>query len=141
MAIISNVRNDGKSYITTGPKNANSYNVSPVNFVATASPGTKITVKDSGNYEYFNAAQTSAGTDLIVLDTALPVGTEIWFYCISACKVIPTSGDSNTINGGTNGQGISLVATNLYSFNKTSPTTWICGQTVPAGTFSAPVPS
>lgn len=139
MARISNVRNDGKGWVTTGNKQVNSYNVSPANFVATAA-GTVIGVKFVDNFDYFQAVQTSASTDLIILDTALPVGTEVQFYCVSACKVIPTSGDSNTINGGLNSQGINMTANNLYQFNKTSPTTWICGQTVPAGTFSAPTP-
>lgn len=141
MAIISNVRNDGNPAVTTGPRKVNSYNVSPANFVATASPGTVITNKDIANFDYFNVVQTSAGTDLIVLSTLFPVGTEIWFYCVSACKVIPTSGDSNTINAGTNGQGITMAAGSLYSFNKTSATTWVCGATSAAGAFTAPTPA
>lgn len=139
MAQISNVRNDGKGYVTTGPKKANSYNVSPVNLVAVPSPGTSLTIKDNANFDFFNAAQTSAGTDLIILDSAHEVGTEVLLFCVSACKVGSTASSGIGINGGTDAQVITMAANSTYRFLKVSATNWICNAFSSAGAVTAPV--
>jgi hypothetical protein len=138
MAIISNVRNDGKGFVKVGPKKANSYNVSPVNFVATASPGTALTIVDVANYDFFNAAQTSAGTDLIILDSGLEVGTELYLFCVSACKVGCTASSGIGINGGTDSQVITLVANSTYRLFKVNSTNFICEALTLAGVRSVP---
>ena len=145
MAIISNVRNDGNPAVTTGPKKVNSLNVYPLNFVATASPGTPLTGNFTANYDFFNVAQTSAATDLIVFSevlapngqSVLPVGTVLYLYCVSACKVIGAG--TNTFNGGTTVQGITMAAGSLYEYVKTTATAWIVGAYSAAGAFTAPV--
>ncbi len=146
MAIISNVRNDGNSAVTTGPKKVNSLNVAPYTIIAVASPnGRVLTAVDIANYDWFNAAQTSAATDQIILSEAvdskgnpqLPIGTIIDFYCVSSCKVLGQG--TNTINGGTNVQGITMAAGSSYEFLKTTATTWVCSAQSAAGAYSAPI--
>ena len=141
MAQISNVRNDGFGYVTTGPKQANSYNVSPVNLVATASPGTILHKKDLANFDFFNAVQTSASTDQIQLNTSISVGAEVWIYCVSACKVGTISGSGITINGGTDAQLVTLAVGSIYRFLKTSATTFICNAFDASAAMTAPTPA
>lgn len=141
MPIINNVRNNGKGYVTTGEKKANSYTVSPVNFVATASPGTSLTIKDVANFDFFNVVQTSASTDLVILDSALEVGTEIELYCVSAVKVGSTASSGIGINGGTDAQVVTLAAGSLYTFVKTTATNIVCTAKSAAGAASAPTPA
>lgn len=150
MAQISNVRNDGNGAVTTGPKQVNSYNVAPYTVVATPSGnanqsvpaskgGSVITKTELANFEFFNVNQTSAATDLIVVAPNLPQGTEFQLYATAACKVIISGTD--TINGGTAGQGVTMAATNIYMLNKTSTSAWIVQQQVPAGTTTFPTPA
>lgn len=135
-----NVRTGGQPSITLGIKSAGSWNVAPSNLVAT-SAGTQMTISDIDNYEFFNAAQTSAATDLILLPTAAPVGTVINFFCVSACKVKAVAGTGIGTNGGTDAQGITLVANGLARFQRVSASNWIVTAFTSAGAVSAPTPA
>src|SRR5690348_4761617 len=89
--------NGGKPSIDAGSlKRVNAFNVYPSTIVATASTGTNLPLTHLDNYEWFNVAQTSAGTDFITLPAA-PVGSVIKLFAISACKV--QGQGSDTING------------------------------------------
>lgn len=141
MAVVSNVRNDGNPAVKTGPKKVNSFNVAPYNIVATPSPGTLITKVDVANYEFFNAVQTSASTDLIQLQSTIGIGDLVVFYCVSACKVGTVSGSGVTVNGGTDAQVITLAVGSMYEFRKTSATTWVCQATDASGAKTSPTPA
>jgi hypothetical protein len=120
--------------ITPGVKNINSGNVYPSTISATAS-GTTFDISLLSNYDHFNVAQTSAGTDFISLPTSIAVGTVIKLYAISACKVEATSG---TINGVAATTDITLAAGSLSTLQKVTSTAWILTQLAAAGTVSAP---
>lgn len=120
-------------------KRVNSYNVSPITVTATASAGTALDSQIYKNYEFFNTAQTSAGTDRIVLPAGLPVGTELWFSAASAHVI--AAGTGETVNGGTDGQAVAVAANGLIRFLKRSSTAWIANAFTSAGAISNPTPS
>lgn len=138
MAKISNVRNDGKGHITTGPKNANSYNVKPVNVVATSS-GATLAQSDLDNFDFFNVAQTSAGTDKIFLASGIDIGAEFRLYCVSACKVFPVASSGIGLNGGTDAQAVTLAAGSVYVFLKTIATNIVVQAIDASGVVTSPV--
>jgi hypothetical protein len=136
--------NGGNPGLKTGPYQVNSYDVRPTNVVAVATTGYTLNQEDLDNYNFFNAAQTSASTDLIILpsSTALcPVGTELWFFCVSACKVKAPASSGVGTNGGTDAQGITLAANSTYRFLRVSATNWICNAFSNAGAVTAPTAS
>jgi hypothetical protein len=120
--------------INSGTVNVNSGNVYGSNIVATAS-GTTFDISLLSNYDWFNVAQTSAGTDFISLPASIPVGTCIYLYAVSACKVEALT---MTINGVAASTDITLAASSLSLLRKTTSTTWILNQFAANGTPSAP---
>lgn len=150
MAKIYNVRNGGDPSISLGMKQIGGYNVFPITVVAT-STGTTIPLNAFQNYEWFNVAQTSAATDYIFLPTNvsptypnLPiagVGYELMVYAVSAMKVKPIVGSGQTINGGTNAQGISIPAGSYADFVQSSTNGWVCQLISATGVVTTPTPS
>ena len=129
--------NGGDPQIAAGSlKRVNSYNVAPTTIVATASAGTTMDTQAYKNYEWFNVAQTSAGTDFITLPAA-PVGTEFKFYAISACKVQGTASD--TINGVAPATDITLAAGSLSTIIRVTSTAWLLLHQASNGAVTAPV--
>ncbi len=129
--------NGGDPQIAAGSlKRVNSFNVAPITIVATASAGTTMDTQAYKNYEWFNVAQTSAGTDFITLPAA-PVGTVLMFYAISACKVQGTASD--TINGVAPTTDITLAAGSISEIIRTTATTWVLTHRTTAGVITAPV--
>jgi hypothetical protein len=128
--------NGGKPTIDAGSlKRVNSFNVYPSTIVATASTGTNLLRSYLDNYEWFNVAQTSAGTDFITLPDA-PVGTVIKLYAVSACKV--QGQGSDTINGVAPSTDITLAAASVSTLTKVTSTAWVLVQQSSAGVQSAP---
>jgi hypothetical protein len=128
--------NGGKPTIDAGSlKRVNSFNVYPSTIVATASTGTNLLRSYLDNYEWFNVAQTSAGTDFITLPDA-PVGTVIKLYAVSACKV--QGQGSDTINGVAPSTDITLAAASVSTLTKVTSTAWVLEQQSSAGVQSAP---
>jgi hypothetical protein len=134
---IYRIGNGGDGAIHAGSlKRANSFNVAPTTLVATASTGTTMDVNSHKNYEWYNVAQTSAGTDFITLP-ASPIGTVFVFYAISACKVQGTASD--TINGVAPSTDITLPAGSRSEIVRNTATTWTLTQYSAAGAVTAPI--
>lgn len=128
--------NGGKPTIDAGSlKRVNSFNVYPHTVVATATTGTNLSKALLDNYEWFNVAQTSAGTDFITLPDA-PIGTTIKLYAVSACKV--QGQGSDTINGVAPSTDISLAAGSISTLTKTTASAWVLMQQSSAGVVTAP---
>lgn len=135
------VRNGGNPAVKNGPIVVNSYNLKPETVVATAA-GTQLTLADTANYELIVAAQTSAGTDFILLPSAAPLGTLLVFLASSVCRIkAGATGSGLTINAGTDAQSVPLVVGARTEFRKQSATNWACMHVVAAGTITAPTPS
>jgi len=129
--------NGGKPSIDAGSlKRVNSFNVYPSTIVATASTGTNLSKSLLDNYEWFNVAQTSAGTDFITLPDA-PIGTVIVFYAISACKV--QGQGSDTINGVAPSTDITMAAGSRSTLVKNTATAWTLTHVAANGAVTAPV--
>jgi hypothetical protein len=128
--------NGGKPTIDAGSlKRVNSFNVFPSTVVATATTGTNLSRALIDNYEWFNVAQTSAGTDFITLPDC-PIGTVINLYAVSACKV--QGQGSDTINNVAPTTDITLAASSVSLLRKTTATAWILTQHSNAGVASSP---
>lgn len=142
--------NGGDPGIDAGSlKVANSFNVYPITVVATASAGTSLARNLTKNYEFFNVAQTSAPTDLVILPDC-PIGTVLHFYAISAVAIkAGATGSGLTINGGADSATLSVAATQLARFQKTTSTNWVAqivtaaaalaGQALSSPTLTTPV--
>lgn len=141
MAKIVNTRNNGNPAIRYGEVVVNSKNVSPTTKVAVATTGTLITVAEVDSFDFFNVAQTSAGTDLIRLASGLAVGTEIVIFAVSAVTVSCEASYGQGINGGTDAQGVALAVNTSSIFRKVSSTRWICTSFSTAGSVTAPTPA
>lgn len=129
--------NGGKPSIDAGSlKRVNAFNVYPSTIVATASTGTNLPLTHLDNYEWFNVAQTSAGTDFITLPAAA-VGSVIKLYAISACKV--QGQGSDTINNVAPSTDITLAAGSVSTLTKVSATAWLLVQQSSVGAVTAPV--
>lgn len=118
--------NGGDPGIDAGSlKRVNSFNVYPITIVATASAGTALGRVLTKNYEFFNVAQTSAGTDLVILPDC-PSGTVIHFYAISTVAIkAGANGSGLTINNGADTASLTVAATQLARFQKTTATNWV----------------
>jgi hypothetical protein len=141
MSKIVNSRNNGNPAIRFGEVLVNSKNVSPTTVVAVATTGTVIRQSDADAFDFFNVAQTSAGTDLIRLASNLPVGTTLEFFVVSAVTVRCEASSGQGINGGTDAQGVALTANTSAILRKVSATRWICTAFSTAGAVSNPTPA
>jgi hypothetical protein len=129
--------NGGKPSIDAGSlKRVNSFNVYPTTIVALASTGYTMPKTLTDNYEWFNVAQTSTGTDFITLPDSA-VGTTIVLYAISACKV--QGANSDTINGVAPATDITLAAGSRSHLVRNTATTWTLVQISSVGATTAPV--
>lgn len=143
MAKVYSTENGGYPQIQRGLKLVNSLNLAPVTIVATAA-GTQLTSNDIDNYELFTAAQTSAGTDLILLPNVAqaPIGTKVFFAAASIARIkAGANGSGLTINGAADTTSVPLVVGGLAEFTKMSATNWGCQQISSAGVISSPTPS
>lgn len=120
MAQIINLFNGGKKTRKTGVVNVNSSNVYPTTIVATASPGTPLSLDLLDSYEFFTGQQTSAATDRIILPEGARVGTEIIIQATNSFGVIKSGSD--TINGV--GTICTLTAGGTGVLRKVSATAW-----------------
>lgn len=134
MALIVNLFNRGKRSIKTGLVSVNSRNVWPSTILATPSPGTVISLAMLDSAERFNTAQTSAATDVIVVQAGAPVGTIVEMFASSAHRVQAASGE--TINGVTT--TITVAANALIIMRKTSATAWVLTHYASNGALTAP---
>jgi hypothetical protein len=121
--------------LTPGVKNINAGNVYGSTLVALATTGLTFDISLLSNYDWFNVAQTSAGTDFISLPASIAVGTVIKLYAISACKVEATGGNINGIAATTD---ITLAAASLSTLQKVTSTNWVLTQLSSAGAVTAP---
>lgn len=96
MVIYTNETSDRGS-IRQGFANVNSLNLSPTTITALAA-GRAITKAEWDGYDMFNVAQTSAGTDSIVLPDIMPVGTQLFFQATAAFSINCPSGSSVLLN-------------------------------------------
>jgi hypothetical protein len=127
--------NGGKPNITSGVKKVRSHEVSPNTLTATAA-GLTFDVNLLDNYDVFVAAQTSAGTDSIVIPAAFPVGTTIEVQCNSAIIFKPSTGV--TINGGADTTAVAIAANATAIVKKVSATRIIVHQIATSGALTAP---
>lgn len=141
MSRIVNTRNNGNSAVRTGEVLVNSKNVDPQTIVATPTAGTILSVAKNDSFDFFNVAQTSAGTDRIRLASGLPVGTTIEMFVVSAVAVGCEASSGQGVNGGTDAQFVSLTANTSAIFRKVSATRWICTAFSTAGAVTSPTPS
>ena len=125
----------GRLKVAGSLKRVNAFNVYPSTIVALATTGYTLPITFLDNYEWFNVAQTSAGTDFITLPAA-PVGAVIKLYAISACKV--QGQGSDTINGVAPSTDITLAADSVSTLTKTTSAKWVLIQQAASGAVTAP---
>lgn len=132
----------GEATNTRGLKVINSYNLSPTTIVAVPAPGTQMTTAQINSFEIFTAAQTGAGTDVILLPTTAPIGTLVVFVAASVCRIkAGLDGSGLTINAAADTLSVPLVVGARTEFRKQSATNWACMHVVAAGTITAPTPA
>ncbi len=139
MVIYSNETSDRAS-IRQGFVNVNSQNLSPVSITATAA-GRVLTRQEWEAYDMFNVAQTSAGTDSIVIPDSMPVGTRLFFQAASAISFNCPTGSSVLLNNvAAPAKGALAINTTGVLF-KVSPTRVIFNQISTLGATTQPIPS
>jgi hypothetical protein len=122
--IINRTFNFGKPNVTTGQKKVPSLEVYPSTLTAT-STGLAFEPSYLDNYTFFNIAQTSLSTDLIILPSA-DIGTVIKFYAISAASIKAGADASGlTINGGADTASYAIPAGGFVTAEKVTSTNWI----------------
>lgn len=139
MKIYTNQAND-RAGIRQGEIAVNSWNVSPVTVTATAA-GRALTPLEIDQYDFFNAAQTSASTDSIVLPNSLPVGTEIRIQTASAISIQCPSGSSVLLNNVAAPAKGALAANCTAVLVKVSSTRIIFNQISTLGAWTQPIPA
>jgi hypothetical protein len=134
--------NGGRSTIASGSlKRVNALNVSPQAALVATAAGLTFNIYDLDNYEMFDVAQTSAGTDFIILPDTLPRGAVIWLQAASAISIACPTGSSVTLNNVAAPAKGTIAANATALIIKVSPTRIIYTQYTSAGVASAPVPS
>lgn len=139
MKIFNNETTDRKS-IRQGLIEVNSLNVAPTTLVATAA-GTLIPLNLIDQFDMFNVAQTSAGTDSIRIPNALPQGADLVFQATSAVSVGCPSGSSVLLNNVAAPAVIAVPANNTLRIFKASPTRIVAELVNTLGVISSPVPA
>lgn len=139
MVIYSNETTD-RATIRQGFVNVNSQNVSPVTITATAA-GRALTQTEWEGYDMFNVAQTSAGTDSIVIPNSLPVGTRLFFQAASAISIQCPSGSSVLLNNVAAPAKGALAINCTAEIFKVSATRIIFNQISTLGAISQPIPA
>jgi hypothetical protein len=141
MAFVYNLFNGGtKPKLRTGLVAVNSLNRYPTTLVATAG-GTQLGLELIDNYEYFVGAQTSAGTDVLLLPDA-PIGTKIFIFANSIFRIkAGANGSGRGINAGADTTSIPTVASALIELTRVSASNWVATQFAAAGTVTAPTPA
>lgn len=136
MARVYNIlASDTDPNIQPGMVMVNSLNVAPSTVVATPTTGTTFNIALLSNYDFFNVAQTGNANDFISLPAAIPIGTVLHFYAISACKVEAVS---STINGISSATDITMPAGSVSILRKLTATAWVLSQISSAGVMSGP---
>lgn len=124
MAKIVNLFNGGKKTIKTGIVRVNSRNVYPTNLVALASTGLSLGLGLPDSYDFFNVAQTSASTDLLILPNS-EIGTLLELYAVSSFTVkAGANGSGLTINGAADTASILVPTGSIITLTKITSTNW-----------------
>jgi hypothetical protein len=139
MVIFNNETSD-RGTIRQGFVNVNSQNVSPTTITATAS-GRALTQTEWEGYDMFNVAQTSAGTDSIVIPNSLPVGTRLFFQAASAISLQCPSGSSVLLNNVAAPAQAALAINTTVEIFKVSATRVIFTQRSTLGAATNPIPA
>jgi hypothetical protein len=139
MVIFTNETQD-RGTIRTGLVNVNSLNLSPTTITAT-SAGRALTQAEWDGYDFFNATQTSASTDSIVIPNAMPVGTKLVFQAGAALSFNCPSGSSVLLNNVAAPAKAAITANQTVIITKVSSTRVILQTISTLGAFGSPIPA
>lgn len=139
---IYRIGNGGKPTIASGSlKRVNALNVSPQAAIVATAAGLTFDITLLDNYEFFNVAQTSAGTDFIILPDTLAVGAVIWLQAASAISIACPTGSTVTLNNVAAPAKGAIAANSTAKIIKVSPTRIIFHQYANTGAVTAPTPA
>lgn len=123
MAKIINVLNNGnKNGALVGEVMVNSFNVSPNQITADATPAT-IPDAELNLYDYWNVTRDTADTDEFDLPTAAAIGQVITIYCVTGFE-LRTELDADKINNVTV-KGYKTVTGDVLTCTKVASDNWM----------------
>ena len=135
-----------KIYINTNQgvpdRQVGDINISGGNFVtpvvAVPAPGVEVNVDAllrAGDAVV--ATQTGAATDELALIGG-SIGDSFLVFATDAVTITVVAGEGDVVNGGTDSQGIPLIAGSVGKLVKTSATNWTCMQLAATGVLTTP---